>query len=398
VRRISPVTLALLAAFVALAVLNLVLSDAIPSGTGIKGVGILSVPFFAVGLLVARRRPGNPIGWIFLAFAFAFLFSIDAANYAVLVFRVHRTLPLGRLAVFLAPAWVPVLVLAPLPIVLFPDGKIPPGRWRWTFWGYVVFGVAFLAALCQQNFGAFTEPGVMIDKSGSLSALTAPKHGLAAVLDKATLVVYAASVASMVAYQILRFRHSRGDERQQLKWFLASGALAVGGLIVATQSNTLGFMFVCIVALPLGIGFGILKYRLYDIDRLISRTVSYALLTGLLVGIFVGLVLLTTRVLPFSSPVGVAAATLAAAALFAPLRGRLQRIVDRRFNRARYDAEATVAAFGARLRDAVDPETVLSELAAAAGGSLQPAHVSVWIKTVKGRDVDDAPTATVVAG
>src|SRR5205085_9119865 len=112
----------------------------------------------------------------------------------------------------------------------------------------------------------------------------------------------------------------------------------------------------------------------------ISRTVSYALLTGLLVGVFAGLVLLTRWMLPVSSPVGVAASTLAAAALFSPLRNRLQRIVDRRFNRARYDAEALVAAFGARLRDAVDPETVLRELAATAGGSLQPAHVSVWLK------------------
>jgi hypothetical protein len=138
--------------------------------------------------------------------------------------------------------------------------------------------------------------------------------------------------------------------------------------------------YFALIALPISIGIGILRYRLYEIDKLISRTLSYALLTGLLVGVFAGVVLLTTRVLPFSSPVGVAASTLAAAGLFAPLRSRLQRIVDRRFNRARYDAEALVTAFGARLRDAVDPETVLSELATAAGGSLQPAHVSVWIK------------------
>ena len=135
-----------------------------------------------------------------------------------------------------------------------------------------------------------------------------------------------------------------------------------------------------IATLPVAIGIGILRYRLYEIDRLISRTLSYALLTGLLLAVFTGLVLLTTRVLPFSSPVGVAASTLAAAALFNPLRTRVQRLVDHRFNRARYDAEELVATFGARLRDAVDPETVLTELAAAAGRSLQPAHVSVWVK------------------
>jgi hypothetical protein len=134
------------------------------------------------------------------------------------------------------------------------------------------------------------------------------------------------------------------------------------------------------IAVPVACGVAILRHGLYEIDRLISRTLSYALLTGLLVGVFVGLVLLTTRVLPFSSPVGVATSTLVAAALFSPLRNRLQRVVDRRFNRAHYDAEELVASFGSRLRDAIDPETVLSELAAAAGGSLQPAHVSVWVK------------------
>ncbi len=224
----------------------------------------------------------------------------------------------------------------------------------------------------------------MIDRSGSLSALTAPVHGFAAVLNTATIVLYGACFASMVAYQIVHFRRSTGDERQQLKWFLAGGALAVGGLIIATQSDTLGFTFVFIVALPLGIGFGILKYRLYDIDRLISRTISYAMLTGLLVGVFVGLVLLTTRVLPFSSPVGVAAATLAAAALFSPLRKRLQRLVDRRFNRARYDADALVAAFAARLRDAVDVEAVLAELSSVAARSLEPATVTVWVRNDPG--------------
>jgi len=387
VRRISPVTLAILALFIGLVVLNLVLSHDIPSGTGLKGVGILTLPFFVVGLLVARRRPGNPIGWIFLVFAFAFLFSTAAADYAVLVFRVHHTLPLGRLAVFLAAAWVPVLVLAPLPIVLFPDGKIPPGRWRWTFWAYIALAVTFLAAIGARNFGAFTEHRVVIDTSGSLSALSAPAHGGVAVFNTAAIVAYGACFASMVAYQIVHFRRATGDERQQLKWFLASGALAVGGLIIATQSNTLGFMFAFIVALPLGIGFGILKYRLYDIDRLISRTISYAVLTGLLVGVFAGLVLLTTRVLPFSSPVGVAAATLAAAALFSPLRSRLQRLVDRRFNRARYDAEAVVAAFGARLRDAIDVEAVVGELAAVATRSLEPSTVTTWVRN----DPETAP-------
>jgi hypothetical protein len=132
--------------------------------------------------------------------------------------------------------------------------------------------------------------------------------------------------------------------------------------------------------LAVSIGIGVLKYRLYEIDRLISRTLSYAILTGLLVGAFVGIVALTTRVLPFSSPVGVAASTLAAAALFNPLRWRAQRLVDRRFNRARYDAEATVAAFTARLQDAVDIVTVRDELLQTVELAVEPSVAALWIR------------------
>ena len=376
----SPVTAGIVGLFLGLAACNVALSTRIPAGTGLKGVAIITLPFAAVGLVVARRRPRNSIGWILLAFTLAMLVSVNAANYAVLVFRVHDHLPLGRPAVALAPAWIPVLVLAPLPIVLFPDGRIPPGRWRWIFWGYAALALAVLAGLGVADLRAFTDRRVVIDSSGSLSSLTAPAHGVAAIGNVAAIVGYATCFASMVVYQIVCFRRSHGDERQQRKWFLAGGGIAMTGLIIATQSNTLGFLFVCIVALPLGLGFGILKYRLYDIDRLISRTLSYAVVTATLVGVFAGVVLLATRVLPFSNPVGVAASTLAAAALFNPLRRRVQRFVDHRFNRARYDAEATVAAFGARLRDAVDVDTVLDELAATAARSLEPAHVTVWVR------------------
>jgi hypothetical protein len=132
--------------------------------------------------------------------------------------------------------------------------------------------------------------------------------------------------------------------------------------------------------LPLAIGVAILRYRLYEIDRIVSRTLAYAVLTAVLVGTFVGTVLLTTRVLPFSSPVAVAASTLAVAALFNPLRTRVQRFVDRRFNRARYDREALVASFAAKLRDAVDSETVVRELAGAAASAVEPASVSIWVR------------------
>jgi hypothetical protein len=135
-----------------------------------------------------------------------------------------------------------------------------------------------------------------------------------------------------------------------------------------------------IAALPVCIGVGILKYRLYEIDRLISRTLGYAVVTGLLIGLYTGLVLLATRVLPFSSPVAVAGSTLVAAALFNPLRRRVQRVVDRRFNRARYDADRMVAEFAARLKDAVDLDAVRYDLADVVHAALEPAHVSVWVR------------------
>ncbi|HEY0869149.1 MAG TPA: hypothetical protein VGD55_02025, partial [Acidothermaceae bacterium] len=144
---------------------------------------------------------------------------------------------------------------------------------------------------------------------------------------------------------------------------------------IATVLGTLG-----LAALPVFVGIAILKYRLFEIDRLISRTLSYAIITGLLVGVYVGLIALTTRALPLSSPIGVAASTLAAAALFTPLRRWVQRIVDRRFNRARYDAEATVAAFSAGLRDAVDLDRVQRDLIGVVNLSMQPSHVSVWLR------------------
>ena len=380
----SRVTAGIAGLLILLLVSNVVTSFDVPKGYGLKGVGVVTIPFAAVGLVIARRRPGNPIGWILLGLASTVLVSIDAANYSVLVYHGHDHLPLGRVAAALAPAWAPVILLTPLPIVLFPDGHIPPGRWRWVFWGYAGLAVAILGGLAWQDLPAFTDRHVVIASNGSLASFTGPYGTVAAAINTATIVAYVVCFVAMVAYQVVRFRRSRGDERQQLKWFLTCGAIAGGGLILAAGFDPLGFLFGCIVFLPLGIGFGILKYRLYDIDRLISRTISYAVLTGLLVGVFAGLVLLSTRVLPFSSPIGVAAATLAAAGLFAPLRSRLQRLVDRRFNRARYDAEATVAAFGARLRDAIDVETVLAELSAVAGRSLEPAHVTIWVRNDPG--------------
>jgi hypothetical protein len=211
-----------------------------------------------------------------------------------------------------------------------------------------------------------------------------------------TAAAYAAAITlpvfwlSFVARQVLSWRRATGERRQQLKWLMSGAVVTVAGLagIFGFNFNSSPVVltlevasFFASFALPAAISVAILKYRLYDIDRIISRTLAYAIVTGLLVGVYAGLVLLTTQAPPFSlsTPVAVAGATLAAAALFSPLRRRVQRLVDRRFNRARYDADQVAAAFAARLQDAVDLDSVRGDLASVVQKALEPAHVSVWM-------------------
>ena len=192
---------------------------------------------------------------------------------------------------------------------------------------------------------------------------------------------------------VVRFARSSGEERLQLKWFVTAAALVVAAIIplalapqiglspaaAGAAVSTLKVVFsLALVCLYAAIAVAVMKYRLYDIDRVISRTLAYAIVTGVLAGVYAGLVLLATQVFRVHTPVAVAAATLAAAALFSPVRQRVQRRVDQRFNRARYDADQTVAAFAVRLKDAVDLDTVREDLARVVQTALEPAHVSVW--------------------
>ena len=210
-------------------------------------------------------------------------------------------------------------------------------------------------------------------------------------------MVIAATVASWVtwlALQIPAYRRASGERRQQLKWLYSGAAIFVTATILgvfivplalsevpgwANQMVVNVLVTLGIAALPLCMAVAILKYRLYDLNRIISRVISYTLITALLGGVFAGMILLATRVLPVRGPLPVAVATLVIAALFNPLRKRIQRAVDRRFNRARYDAEAIVTAFTARLRRTIDLDTVRGDLVGAVHEAFQPAHVSVWL-------------------
>jgi len=353
-----------------------------PASLGLVALDLL---FAAVGLVVASRQPANSIGWILIAVALGAVLGSDGAFWALRAYHLdHHGLPLSRFAVALAPlAWASILLLLPLPIMLFPDGRVPRGRWRSPFWGYVTVASVFAVSLLWDDVDAFTKRTIAVDSNGQLTTMGGSQHGAAAVVNIVGIVAYVAFFLAAAARQLLRYRRSVGVERQQLKWLLSGGTVSVFGLLIAAQasnSSPLSALFVAVVALPLSMGVAILRYRLYEIDRLISRTISYALLTGVLVGAFVGLVLLTTHVLPFSSPVGVAASTLAAAALFDPLRKRVQRLVDRRFNRARYDAEVILAGFSGRIRDEVELDAIREQLLAAAVVSLAPTHASIWIR------------------
>jgi len=346
----------------------------------VLAAGPLIVAFGGVGIVVARRQPRNPLGWIMLGCLIVLALGGIAGFYAVLDYRLgHHGLPLAAVAVVLGNSVSLLALLAiPLIIVLFPDGRLPGARWRWVLWAYAGFSACVLALTAAPPIAAVAGHDIRLDSSGNLTTT----GQLPGWLDWFSTIVTIAGVAGIllvgVRRQVRNWRQAGGERRQQLKWVAFGGAVSVVWL--AGTPVVGNFFFVGLAALPVSMGIAILKYRLYDIDRIISRTLAYAIVTGLLVGLYAGLVLLATEVLRFHSTVAVAASTLAAAALFNPLRRWVQRRVDRRFNRARYDADQTVAAFAGRLKDAVALDSVRDDLTAVVHQALEPAHTSVWIQ------------------
>jgi hypothetical protein len=353
--------------------------------------------FFALacgllGMLVVRRQPRNPEGWLLLGPAVWVMVVLDSGLYAVFDYRIHHGhLPLGYTAVLLrGTIGDPLVFVFALVILLFPVGRLTR-RWKWVLWAYLFLVVVATVGLAANEVGTIAGQHIQVDLNGTYSGPSASMTGvIAGVLayGGAGLLLVPLFWPAFAARQVLSWRRSTGERRQQLKWLTSGSVVALAGLalialgpspdqVSGRVSRDLAFL--ALAALPLSIAVGILKYHLYDIDRLISRTLAYTLVTGLLIGVYAGIVTFATRVLPFSSPVGVAASTLTVAALFNPLRRRVQRIVDRRFNRARYNAETVVAAFAARLKDAVDLDLVRDDLAGVVQQTLEPAHVSVWM-------------------
>jgi MFS family permease len=344
------------------------------------------VPAAALGTLLAARRPHNPLGWLLLAI---FVMAVAPVNqYAALDYRMHHgTLPLGWLAVTIGEMWPVYLFLIAMLLWLFPDGRLPAGRWRRTAIIALVAGA--LLALAASGSGVVAAAGHDI-RVNAVGSLLTDQSGIWNILHSALFIAVAAGWLTWLAVQVPRYRHATGERRQQLKW-LYSGAVALvisvfAGALASGSSSGLANLVSNLIT-PLGFlafaacfAVAVLKYRLYEIDRIISRVISYAIITAVLAGTFAGLVVLATVVLSFKSSVAVAAATLAAAALFNPLRSRVQHTVDRRFNRARYNADQAVAAFAARLKGAVNMDSVRDDLAGIVNQALEPAHISVWIR------------------
>jgi hypothetical protein len=335
-------------------------------------VANMAIP--VMGFVLASRRPGNRIGRLALAAGLTLGLGSFADQYGQ---RALVGAP-GSLAAGPAALWVsewiwPIsLAMVAFLFLLFPTGRLRSRRWRPAAW---FVGTVFALSTAAVMAGATREwahPFASLDPLVSPTVLTAMVIGFLAAL-----VVSGSAI-------VVRFARSAGEERLQLRWFAAAAVLVVATFIavILTNSNSVAAAILnnlALLCLVVAIAVAVLKYRLYEIDRIISRTLAYTIVTGLLVGLYAGLVLLATQVLSFSSPVAVAASTLAAAALFTPLRRRVQRVVDRRFNRSRYDADEMVAAFAARLKDAVDLDAVQADLASVVQRALEPAHVSMWM-------------------
>jgi hypothetical protein len=347
--------------------------------------GLWGVADATVGALIVSRRPDNRIGRILqasgpLVMGAVLCYLISAIR----VVTVGRDDPLGALAGWWASiSFVPAMVIAlPLVATLFPDGRLPGPRWRWPV--VLIFG----GEVVVSGVHAISAGPVGQDlPDNPFGVLRLTSDVTAALFLAGTLLLFASLGTAVLAIAV---RWRRGDRlaRAQLKWLL--GALTVGAILIPLsfgggEPNILDFLGVAGATLvPLSIGIAVLRYRLYDIDRVISRTLTYALLTMALVGVYLaGFALLQTLLAPLTNgggTIAVAVSTLAALALSQPLRRRLQSAMDRRFNRSSYDAERTVEGFAAHLRDEFDLERVGGELGAVVGRSLAPASVGVWLR------------------
>ena len=382
---------------VALAVAFLMAAEILAFGTGANVasndalgfnlfIWAIALVFGATGGLIATRQPGNPIGWLFLVASLSAGLASLSGTYADYYVAERKGPPLlGETAATYGDlSWVPFILLpATFLLALFPDGHLLSRRWRPVTWS------AALGMVGEFVVG-FMKPGPIADHP-QLTSPFAVDSPLINPLEGLTLLMIAIGMVGSSISLIVRFRRSRGAERQQIKWLALAGAVAVVTIVVAVSTYDIlgervadGTMMVSIMGLPVAAGIAILRYRLYDIDVVINRTLVYGVLTAMLAMVYLVSVLLLQILLESftqGSGLAVAASTLGTAALVRPARARIQAAVDRRFFRRKYDAAQTLAVFSARLRDEVDLVAVQDELRAVVAETMQPSHVSLWTPT-----------------
>jgi hypothetical protein len=337
--------------------------------------------YATIGLVLTLRRPANPIGWLYAAAGLAWSLSIPVEPWLQELVGEHRPLPpvAQAAAVYGEFSWAPATVLGvTLPALLVPDGRLRSRRWR-------PVAAAAVAAAALVLVGSSLAPARLQDLPiANPFGLAGLAGTVAAGMAAAGTILWGVSMVASVACVVLRFRTARGVERQQLRWVAAGAAAGVTGLLAgaATPQRTVisSVLYSSVLCIPVAVAVAVLRYRLWDLDRLISRTVTYTLVTGLLVLPYLLILPAVTRLAGNAGGLAVAATTLAAVAAFAPLRRRVQDLVDRRFNRRRYDAARTVAAFAARLREQVDLDALEAELLAVVDQTVQPTRASLWLR------------------
>jgi hypothetical protein len=340
---------------------------------------VLSLAFVTVGAFLGGRRPGNPVGWLLLCWGMVMAFSAFVGAYVERgLVRDPGSLPGPDWAAWAeAVVWHPAFGLLAFLLLLFPHGRLPSRRWRPFAW-------ATVAAYLTLSLSAAAAPGaVELYYPEATAPLRLPLAGLAEVVFGWLLVGQLLLLLVALVSLVLRLRRATGEERQQVKWFVYTVVTVTVTFVAGIVVFGAGVLFPLFGLIPVSVGVAVFKYRLYDIDRLINRTLVYGLLTALLVGVYAGLVFLLGRLLDPAtgdSALAVAASTLAVAALFQPARRRLQELVDRRFNRGPYDAARAVEAFSGRLRHQVDLDTLSAELLAVVDHTVQPTRASLWLR------------------
>jgi hypothetical protein len=356
--------------------------------------------FATMGALVAARVPRNAIGWLFLAIPFCGALAGLTENLAFqgLVHDPGSVPAATAFAWVYSWAWYPTIGLLGFVLLLYPTGAVPGRRWRPVAW---VLG----AVLALMTLGYMLSPGPL-DKDTRLPDNPLGISSLNAVFDHSdtfAALSMAGLVAAAVVSVIVRFRRSRGDERQELKWMAFAAAVLATGFVLQSALDLGGDIAfsIAISTLPVALGIAMFKYRLYDVDRVINKTLVYGASSALLAGAYLGLVIAGEAVfepIARGSSVAVALSTLIVAALFLPVRTRVQRFVDRRFYRSKVDSEEMLARFGARLRREADLDTLLGGLSDAVRETFQPTEVWLWMRAEDVGARNDPGTVTEYNG